>query len=298
MNRMATVLTELSQSDVYIAGAEPTDQWTCNALHAAINVFGFSSSLPPMLTPPITLVELPKSLRKGIDRRLPRGNRFKDLTGKSFGKRVVIGFAGFRGRFAVWLCQCKCGRLNVVEGARLALGVAGSCGCCEISESSGKGAAANPQFAHCPLPRPCESNVRPLWCAGHYGLQTLARISRGVRRRYGAAAQPEAYRGLPRWLRKLHSSQLLLGIAYRCRRQEWPLNHLQRQNSKLVAMGETALYQPRANASACEQVPGTGLAPFTGDLEAKQAGKAKKEQAADNCPAKVSPLTTQCLHGD
>jgi hypothetical protein len=85
-----------------------------------------------MLPLPITLVDLPKSLRKGIDRRLPKGNRFNDLSGKSFGKRVVIGFAGFRGRFAVWLCRCKCGRLNVVEGARLALGVAGSCGCWKL----------------------------------------------------------------------------------------------------------------------------------------------------------------------
>jgi hypothetical protein len=77
---------------------------------------------------PINLVELPKSLRKEVDRRLPSGNQFKDLSGQQFGQRVVLGFAGFRKRFAVWLCRCKCGRLDVVEGARLNRGDAGSCG--------------------------------------------------------------------------------------------------------------------------------------------------------------------------
>jgi hypothetical protein len=91
-----------------------------------------------MLIRPITLVELPKSLRKGIDRRVPRGKRFKDLSGRTFGKRVVVGFAGFRGSFAVWLCRCQCGRFNVVEGARLTQGDAGSCGCSKILSSAAK----------------------------------------------------------------------------------------------------------------------------------------------------------------
>ena len=236
---MATVLTELSQSDICIAGTGPTDQWTCNTLHDAFSLLAFPGNLPPMLTPPITLVELPKSLAKDIDRRLPRGHRFKDLSGRTFGKRVVIGFAGFRGRFAVWLCQCKCGRLNVVEGARLALGVAGSCGCWKFLSP----AATELRPILNSLIARCHDPANRMY--GRYGAQGITvcnagAISRDVRRRYGPAAQPEAYRGLPQWLRKLHPSQLLLGIAYRCRRQEWPLNHLQGQNSKLVAMGKTA----------------------------------------------------------
>jgi hypothetical protein len=98
-------------------------------LHVAINIPEFFRSGQPMPNSPIELVELPKSLRKGIERRLPAGKRFKDLRGKEFGKRVVIGFAGFRARFAVWLCRCTCGTLNVVEGARLTRGDSGSCGC-------------------------------------------------------------------------------------------------------------------------------------------------------------------------
>jgi hypothetical protein len=77
----------------------------------------------------VTLVDLPKSLRHGIDRRLPRGGRFNDLSGREFGHRVVVGFAGFRGRFAAWLCRCKCGKLNVVEGVQLVRGRNQSCGC-------------------------------------------------------------------------------------------------------------------------------------------------------------------------
>jgi hypothetical protein len=38
------------------------------------------------------------------------------MTGRRFGLRVVLGFAGFKGRFAAWLGQCKCGRLSVKRG--------------------------------------------------------------------------------------------------------------------------------------------------------------------------------------
>ena len=77
----------------------------------------------------VILVDLPKSLRHGIDRRLPRGGRFNDLSGREYGHRVVVGFAGFRGRFAAWLCQCKCGKPSVVEGVQLVQGRNQSCGC-------------------------------------------------------------------------------------------------------------------------------------------------------------------------
>lgn len=86
----------------------------------------------------ITLVELPAHLLPGIEPRLPRGKTFKDLRGKTFSRRSVVGFAGFRGRFAVWLCRCECGRLDVVEGARLVSGKAGSCGCSNVLSPAAK----------------------------------------------------------------------------------------------------------------------------------------------------------------
>jgi hypothetical protein len=83
-----------------------------------------------MPTSVVTLVDLPKSLRKGIERRLPRGGRFNDLSGRKYGHWLVIGFAGFRGRFAAWLCRCKCGKLSVIEGAQLGQSRRSqSCGC-------------------------------------------------------------------------------------------------------------------------------------------------------------------------
>jgi hypothetical protein len=77
----------------------------------------------------VTLVDLPKSLRKGIERRLPRGGRFNDLSGRKYGHWLVVGFAGFRGRFSAWLCQCKCGKFSVIEGAQLGRSRRQSCGC-------------------------------------------------------------------------------------------------------------------------------------------------------------------------
>jgi hypothetical protein len=77
----------------------------------------------------LKLVDLPKSLSKGIVRRLPHGNRFENLSGKTFGHWRVLGFAGFDGKAAVWLCRCECGQLAVMDGGRLRAGRTASCGC-------------------------------------------------------------------------------------------------------------------------------------------------------------------------
>jgi hypothetical protein len=82
-----------------------------------------------MPSPKLTLVDLPKSLRKGVARRLPHGNRFENLTDETFGHWVVLGFAGFDGKPAVWLCKCECGQLAVIKGGKLRAGRTASCGC-------------------------------------------------------------------------------------------------------------------------------------------------------------------------
>jgi hypothetical protein len=41
----------------------------------------------------------------------------------------VLGFAGYKGKFATWLCECTCGKLSVIEGARLKFWKGASCGC-------------------------------------------------------------------------------------------------------------------------------------------------------------------------
>jgi hypothetical protein len=138
----------------------------------ALNALGFSRNLRWMLMSPINLVELPKSLRKGIDRRLPHGSRFKDLSGMKFGQRVVLGFAGFRGRFAAWLCRCNCGRLDVVEGARLIRGDSGSCGCSKSVDPTAKELRTILKS----LIARCHNPAHPMYCRyGAYGMTVCKR---------------------------------------------------------------------------------------------------------------------------
>jgi hypothetical protein len=83
-----------------------------------------------MPRPTIALVPVPPSLRKGLVRRLPQGGKFKDLIGRRFPRTVVLGFAGYKGPFAAWLCQCRCGKLLVREGAYLTYrAFRNGCGC-------------------------------------------------------------------------------------------------------------------------------------------------------------------------
>lgn len=60
------------------------------------------------------------------------GGKVKDLTGKSFGRWKVekrdISYFG-KGVGAHWICECKCGMIKSVNGARLRCGRSKSCGC-------------------------------------------------------------------------------------------------------------------------------------------------------------------------
>lgn len=56
--------------------------------------------------------------------------RRKDLTGQTFGRLTVLGFAGAAPNGnATWRCRCACGNLTVVDGYRLRKGTTTSCGC-------------------------------------------------------------------------------------------------------------------------------------------------------------------------
>ena len=52
-----------------------------------------------------------------------------DLTGQRFGRLTVIRQEPRRGRNVMWLCQCDCGTLKVVNGAKLRNSLTVSCGC-------------------------------------------------------------------------------------------------------------------------------------------------------------------------
>lgn len=54
---------------------------------------------------------------------------FKDLTGQTFGRLIVIKPIGQKRYNYVWECECNCGKTVHVLGARLCSGKTSSCGC-------------------------------------------------------------------------------------------------------------------------------------------------------------------------
>lgn len=52
-----------------------------------------------------------------------------DLTGKKFGRLIVIGKEAYVGKNLTWLCKCDCGKIRRIRGASLNDGSSRSCGC-------------------------------------------------------------------------------------------------------------------------------------------------------------------------
>lgn len=69
--------------------------------------------------------------------------RFEDLTGKRFGKLLVLeraeDWVGANGhRHIQWLCQCECGNQVVIKGSSLRAGYNKSCGCSQYGDGETK----------------------------------------------------------------------------------------------------------------------------------------------------------------
>lgn len=61
---------------------------------------------------------------------LPSHPRFKDLTGRAFGRLTVLSYAGKPdGKHHSWRTQCVCGSVQHNTGCNLTRGLAKSCGC-------------------------------------------------------------------------------------------------------------------------------------------------------------------------
>lgn len=58
---------------------------------------------------------------------IPTDPRFIDLQGAMFDLWTVIAYAGKRGSQHMWLCECKCGRQQVVYRNNLVTGKSGRC---------------------------------------------------------------------------------------------------------------------------------------------------------------------------
>lgn len=54
---------------------------------------------------------------------------FKDLTGKKFGRLTITSYAGMKGGYSHWNCECECGTRIVAESYNIRCGNTNSCGC-------------------------------------------------------------------------------------------------------------------------------------------------------------------------
>ena len=70
---------------------------------------------------------------------MPTGPKFKNLTGRRFGRWTVVEFAGFtagKSHATKWRCVCTCGGRGDVVGAKLTSGWSQSCGCLKAELSA------------------------------------------------------------------------------------------------------------------------------------------------------------------
>jgi hypothetical protein len=60
---------------------------------------------------------------------MPRSFRGEDLTGRRFGRWLVLSWHARRRKAHLWLCRCDCGTERAVEAGQLRSGHSKSCGC-------------------------------------------------------------------------------------------------------------------------------------------------------------------------
>lgn len=60
---------------------------------------------------------------------MPTDPRFVDMTGRRFGRLVVLGYAGERNLSKYWWCRCDCGPVKEIKAGHLVAGSTESCGC-------------------------------------------------------------------------------------------------------------------------------------------------------------------------
>lgn len=79
---------------------------------------------------PTNSLKLGRTKSCGCLNSSPRPYSVKELTGKRFGKLVVIEKTKFKGRTsAYWFCKCDCGGTHIASGGNLTNGSTKSCGC-------------------------------------------------------------------------------------------------------------------------------------------------------------------------
>ena len=68
---------------------------------------------------------------------IPKGSRFRNLTGEQFGKLTVLGYAGKNERSEIYFwCQCECGKKSRIRANNLKENGTQSCGCLQVLSAS------------------------------------------------------------------------------------------------------------------------------------------------------------------
>jgi len=62
--------------------------------------------------------------------------KVKDMTGQKFGRLTAISHVGYKRKYAMWKCQCECGKIITVLGSDLRRGNTKSCGCFKKDRAS------------------------------------------------------------------------------------------------------------------------------------------------------------------
>jgi hypothetical protein len=108
---------------------------------------------------------------------LPVPRRMYDLTGRRFGRLIVISYAGkWDGKNAKWNAVCDCGNETCIAASSLATGATSSCGCLRLERlrkkliTHGHALARNRSgeyetWAH--MMSRCNSQESPIWA--NYG---------------------------------------------------------------------------------------------------------------------------------
>lgn len=65
---------------------------------------------------------------------MPRGRIAENLTGRRFGKLLVLGRIVGKPGIARWACRCDCGTFNAPDGTALRHGATQSCGCTRLAK--------------------------------------------------------------------------------------------------------------------------------------------------------------------
>lgn len=96
--------------------------------------------------------------------------KFQDLTGKRFGKLVVIERTNNRGKHTMWKCKCDCGNYTITGASELKNGTTKSCGCLKFERRNEKHGLSKTRLHRiwCKMKERClnENNPAYKWYGG------------------------------------------------------------------------------------------------------------------------------------